>query len=149
MKQAAMLVVILALATFVSAQTQTPPAPAGGAAAPATPPAGKRPPQAKTQAEFDAYKVAAADTDAAALEKAADDFAAKFPDSELRILLYKTAMRGYQNANNADKMLDMGRKCLALDPNDPEALVDVAEVLTERTRDTDLDKDQRLDEATK
>ena len=64
-----------------------------GAAAPATPPAGKRPPQAKTQAEFDAYKVAAADTDAAAMEKAADDFAAKFPDSELRILLYRTAMQ--------------------------------------------------------
>ena len=118
----------------------------GGAAqaAPAVP-EGKRPPQAKTQPEFDAFKTASATTDPAALEKAADDFAAKFPDSELRILLYKTAMRGYQNANNADKMLDMGRKCLALDPNDPEALVDVAEVLTERTRDTDLDKDQRLD----
>ena len=62
MKQAAMLVVILALATFVSAQTQTPPAPAG-AAATTPPPQGKRPPQAKTQAEFDAYKVAAANTD--------------------------------------------------------------------------------------
>jgi tetratricopeptide (TPR) repeat protein len=119
-----------------------------GQAAPAIP-EGKRPPQAKTQPEFDAFKTASAITDPAALEKAADDFAAKFPDSELRILLYKTAMRGYQNANNADKMLDMARKCLALDPNDPEALVGVAEVLTERTRDTDLDKDQRLDEATK
>jgi tetratricopeptide (TPR) repeat protein len=121
---------------------------AAGQTAPAVP-EGKRPPQAKTQPEFDAFKTASATTDPAALEKAADDFAAKFPDSELRILLYKTAMRGYQNANNADKMLDMGRKCLALDPNDPESLVDVAEVLTERTRDTDLDKDQRLDEATK
>ncbi len=103
MKQAAMLVVILALATFVSAQTQTPPAQAGGAAAPATPPAGKRPPQAKTQAEFDAYKVAAADTDAAALEKAADDFATKFPDSELRILLYRTAMHTYQTVEQFRK----------------------------------------------
>ena len=91
MKQAAMLVVILALATFVSAQTQTPPAQAGTAAT-TPPPQGKRPPQAKTQPEFDAYKVAAANTDGAALEKAADDFAAKFPDSELRILLYRTAM---------------------------------------------------------
>jgi tetratricopeptide (TPR) repeat protein len=149
MKQAAMLVVILALATFVSAQTQTPPAPAGGAAAPATPPAGKRPPQAKTQAEFDAYKVAAADTDAAALEKAADDFATKFPDSELRILLYRTAMHTYQTSNNSEKMMDMGRKVLKIDPDDPEALVGVAQVLAERTRETDLDKDQRFDEGTK
>src|SRR5689334_7189056 len=158
MKTAATAIVVLVLAAFTLAQqpasppTQNPPAgqsgpPQGASQAPAA--VGKRPPQAKTQPEFDAFKTASATTDPAALEKAADDFAAKFPDSELRILLYKTAMRGYQNANNADKMLDMGRKCLALDPNDPEALVDVAEVLTERTRDTDLDKDQRLDEATK
>src|SRR4051794_2606011 len=150
MKQAAMLVVILALATFVSAQTQTPPAQAGGAAAPATPPAGKRPPQAKTQAEFEAYKVAAAETaDGAALEKASDDFATKFPDSELRILLYRTAMHTYQTSNNSEKMMDMGRKVLKIDPDDPEALVGVAQVLAERTRETDLDKDQRFDEGTK
>jgi tetratricopeptide (TPR) repeat protein len=148
MKQAAMLVVILALATFVSAQTKTPPA----AGAPATtPPAqGKRPPQAKTQPEFDAYKVAAADTnDGAALEKAADDFAAKFPESELRILLYRTAMHTYQTANSSDKMMDMGRKVLKIDADDPEALVGVAQVLAERTRETDLDKDQRLEEGAK
>jgi tetratricopeptide (TPR) repeat protein len=150
MKQAAILVVILALATFVSAQTQTPPAQTGSTAAPAAPPAGKRPPQAKTQAEFDAYKVAAAETtDAAALEKAADDFATKFPDSELRILLYRTAMHTYQTSNNSEKMMDMGRKVLKIDPDDPEALVGVAQVLAERTRETDLDKDQRFDEGTK
>ncbi|MGH9544098.1 MAG: tetratricopeptide repeat protein [Terriglobales bacterium] len=148
MKQAAMLVVILALITMVSAQTQTPPAQAGTAAA-TPPPQGKRPPQAKTQPEFDAYKVAAANTDPAALEKAADDFAAKFPDSELRILLYRTAMHDYQAANNPDKMMEMGRAVLKIDADDPEALVGVAQVLAERTRESDLDKDQRLDEGTK
>ncbi len=149
MKHAAMLVVILALATLISAQTQTPPAPAGTAATTAPPP-GKRPPQAKTQPEFDAYKAVAANAnDPAALEKGADDFAAKFPDSELRILLYRTAMHGYQTANNPDKMMEMGRKVLKLDPDDPEALVGVAQVLAERTRETDLDKDVRLDEGTK
>ena len=110
---------------------------------------GKRPPQAKTQAEFDAYKVAAANTDPAALEKAADDFATKFPDSELRVLLYRAAMHSYQTANKADNMMEMGRKVLKLDPDDPEALVGVAQVLAERTRESDLDKDQRLDEGSK
>ena len=149
MKQAVMLVVILALATFVSAQTQTPPAPAGTAAT-TPPPQGKRPPQAKTQAEFDAYKAAAANAaDGAAMEKGADDFAAKFPDSELRILLYRNAMHAYQTANSSEKMMDMGRKVLKIDPDDPEALVGVAQVLAERTRESDLDKDQRLDEGTK
>src|SRR5713101_5035593 len=151
MKQATMLVVILAVATFVSAQDKKAPAAqaAPAQAAPAQPPVGKRPPQAKTQAEFDAYKVAAANTDPAALEKAADDFATKFPESELRVLLYRTAMHSYQTANKADNMMEMGRKVLKLDPDDPEALVGVAQVLAERTRESDLDKDQRLDEGTK
>ena len=149
------IVTVLALASFALAQGQQQPAAPGQTTQPSaaqqTPaqPQGKRPPQAKTQPEFDAYKAAVANTDAAAMEKAADDFAAKYPDSELRVLLYENAMRAYQQSNNADKMMDMGRKVLKLDPDMPEALEGVAQVLAERTRDTDLDKDQRLDEATK
>jgi tetratricopeptide (TPR) repeat protein len=116
------------------------------AASPAAP-AAKRPPQAKTQPEFDAYKAAAANTDPATLEKASDDFATKFPESELRVLLYKNAMRLYQNANNADKTEAMGRKVLSFDGDDPEALVIVAEVIAERVRDTDVDKDQSYGDA--
>jgi tetratricopeptide (TPR) repeat protein len=151
MKRIAIVFVVLIMTLCAAAQnsgqtaTQNPTAtPAQGAAPPA-----KRPPQAKTQPEFDAYKAAAANTDPAALEKAADDFATKFPDSELRVLLYKNAMRMYQQANNAEKTEAMGRKVLTFDGDDPEALVIVAEVIAERTRDTDLDKDQRYDEAIK
>jgi len=59
------------------------------------------------------------------------------------------AMHGYQQANNAEKMMDMAKKVLSYDPDDPEALLGVAQVLAERTRDTDLDRDQRLAEAKK
>lgn len=149
MKRAAILVVLLGLGTLALAQSQTPPAQAGAAAPTPPPQVGKRPPQAKTQAEFDAYKVAAANTDPAAMEKAADDFATKFPDSELRILLYRNAMHSYQAGNKAEQMMEMGRKVLKIDPDDPEALVGVAQVLAERTRESDLDKDQRLDEGMK
>ena len=158
MKRTAM-VMVLALASFAwAAQHQQQPATGSQSTQPGatqqtpaegTQPQGKRPPQAKTQAEFDAYKAAVANTEAAAMEKAADEFAAKYPDSELRVLLYENAMRAYQQSNNADKMMDMGRKVLKLNPDMPEALEGVAQVLAERTRDTDLDKDQRLDEATK
>lgn len=155
MKQLAM-VVMWAMVTM-GASAQQPAAPTAPAAAgqanaqqPAAAPQGKRPPQAKTQPEFDAYKAAMANSnDAAAMEKSADDFATKYPDSEVRILLYEAAMRAYQSANNAEKMKDMGMKVLKLDPDNPEALVGVAQVLAERTRDTDLDKDQRYDEALK
>jgi tetratricopeptide (TPR) repeat protein len=129
---------------------QNPPAgqavpPAGQAAAPA----GKRPPKVNSQEEFTAYKAAAALTDGPGLEKASDDFAAKYPESELRPLLYRSAMQRYQQANNGDKMLEMAKKVVAIDPDDPEALVGIAQVLAERTRDTDLDRDQRLAEARK
>lgn len=122
------------------------PAAAAAAAAPAP---GKHLPQAKTQPEFDAYKAAVTSATPETTEKAADDFATKFPESEIRILIYKQAMRGYQNANNVDKTIDMGRKCLTFDPDDPEALVDVAQAIAEKTRSTDLDKDQKYAEAQK
>jgi len=175
MKQRAIVVAVLGMCSLSFAQAkpaaQNPPAgQAAGQAAAA--PQGKRPPQAKTQPEFDAYKAAVASgdltdaeklqaqkdpstaakllTDAAAREeKAADDFATKFPESELRVVLYKAAMQKYQQANNADKMLEMSQKTLTYDADDPLALLGVAQVLAERTRDTDLDKDQRLAEAKK
>ena len=48
-----------------------------------------------------------------------------------------------------DKMMAMAQKVLSFDPDDPEALLGVAQVLAERTHDTDLDKDQRPGEAKK
>jgi tetratricopeptide (TPR) repeat protein len=124
-------------------------APSGQAAGQTAAPAGKRKPMAKTQPEYDAWKAAAAMTDAAAQEKAAGDFATKYPDSELRQLLYAAVMHSYQAANNTEKTLEMAQKILTYDADDPEALVAVAQLLAERTRDTDLDKDQRLAEARK
>lgn len=153
MKRAAIIIAMLGITAWSFGQSTDKPASqnaqAGQQPGQAAVPQGKRPPQAKTQPEFDAYKVAAALTDPAAQEKAADDFAAKFPDSELRSVLYKSAMHGYQQANNAEKMMDLAKKVLSYDPDDPEALLGVAQVLAERTRDTDLDKDQRLAEAKK
>ncbi|MFB3915494.1 MAG: hypothetical protein ACE14M_02115 [Terriglobales bacterium] len=104
-------------------------------------------PQAKTQEEYKAYNDAIGIGDPLAMEAAANDFAAKYKDSELRPLLFLRAMTLYQNANNADKTLDMARKVLAINGDHPVALVTAATVLAEGTRETDLDRDQRLNEA--
>jgi tetratricopeptide (TPR) repeat protein len=154
MKRAAMIIAMLGILAWgftqkTFAQSNDKPAAQNAPAGQAAAPAGKRPPQAKTQDEFAAYKAAAALTDAAAQEKAANDFAAKFPDSELRPVLYKSVMHTYLQANNSEKTIDMSQKVLTFDPDDPEALLGVAQGLAERTRDTDLDKDQRLAEARK
>jgi tetratricopeptide (TPR) repeat protein len=153
MKRTAILVIaVIGISAWSFGQgtpaAQTPAAGQAGAAG-ATAPAGKRPPQAKSQPEFDAYKAAVALTDPAAQEKAAIDFATKFPDSELRPVLFKAVMHGYQQANNADKMREMAEKVLSYDPDEPEALLGVAQSISERTHETDLDKDQRAAEARK
>ncbi|MGO9128039.1 MAG: tetratricopeptide repeat protein [Terriglobales bacterium] len=165
MNRTAITFVVLAWASFAlgqqamtpqnqpSSQPNAAPAGTSQAGAAAAPAQGKRPPQAKTKAEYDAYNAAVgapgAPVDPVALAKSADDFAAKFPDSELRILLFKTTMRVFQNANNADQMSAAAEKVLKIDPDDPEALVGAAEVIAEHTRDTDLDKDQRWAQAQK
>jgi len=153
MKRAGILVSVLAFVvagfSAASAQDKKQDAKKDAPAAAATPAQGKLPPQAKTQPEFDAYKAVTALADPAAFEKGADDFAQKFPESEIRILLYLQGMSMYQQANNAEKMADMGRKVLTLDGDRPEALLDVAQYLAERTRDSDLDKDQKRAEGIK
>jgi tetratricopeptide (TPR) repeat protein len=112
-------------------------------------PPGKRQPQAKTKEEYAAYVALMQMTDPAAMEKASDDFVAKYPDSELKGAVYQRTMAVYQQSGNEDKTVEMGRKSLSYNPDDPGVLVAVGELIASRTRETDLDKDQRLAEATK
>jgi tetratricopeptide (TPR) repeat protein len=110
---------------------------------------GKRQPQAKTPEEFKAFNEAMAKPDPASAETAADDFAKAYPESELRSVLYQRVMSLYQGANNADKTVEIGKKTLELDPDNAPAMVTVASVIANRTRETDLDKDERQAEAKK
>jgi tetratricopeptide (TPR) repeat protein len=106
------------------------------------------PVRAKTHDEYVAYQAAVAklpNLDEAA--KAAGDFAAKFPDSNLRVLLYQKLMKACQKAGDSDKTLDAGLKILAINKDDPEALVGVAEIQEEHTTPMDLDRDQRMQQA--
>jgi len=137
-----------------STQSTTPPSPptapnpAGNAqASPAS--GGHRVLQAKSQEELKAYQDAFAKTEPAQLEAAADDFAAKYPNSELRASLYQRAMNLFAQANDTEKVIITGRLAIAADPTNPVPLVQVASALAESTHDTDLDREQRLAEAAK
>ncbi len=167
MKSTAIITAVLAAATLAAAQAnppQTQPAAPGAAPqgqsgtsagqAPGTPAAqppagGQRVLQAKSQEELKAYQDVTAKTDPALVEAAADDFAAKYPTSELRASLYIRAMNLYAQANNSEKVIESGRKAIAADPTNPIPLVQVASALAETTRDTDIDREQRMAEAAK
>jgi tetratricopeptide (TPR) repeat protein len=112
-------------------------------------PAAKRVLQPKTQAEFNDYKVAYAISGGAASEKAADDFAAKYPASELKSTLFAKAMHEYQTENNAAKILSTGQKVLQVDPDNEVALVLTANVLADSLSETDSDRDKKVAEIRK
>jgi tetratricopeptide (TPR) repeat protein len=110
-------------------------------------PSASKQPQAKTKEEYDAYQAAIAAKDPNQLLAAADQFAQKYPNSELRELLYVQAMNLFQQQNNAEKEIEAGRKAIALDPTNPVPLIHVASALVGSTHDNDLDKEQRYAEA--
>jgi len=109
----------------------------------------KRVKAAKTQEEYAAYQAAANQQDLAKADAAATEFATKFPDSDLRSVLFEQLMRRYQEANNAEKTLDMGHKVLMLDSDSVFALIMVSSVLAERTGESDSQMQQRRAEVMK
>lgn len=151
MKRNLAILTMLAAATLVSAQSAPSKSqpPAQGSQTQTQPATATHQPQAKTKEEFDAYQAAYAETDPAKLEAAADAFAQKYPTSELRALLYVRDMSLYQQANNATKVIETGRKAIAIDATNPVSLVNTASALAETTHDSDLDHEARLSEAAK
>lgn len=95
--------------------------------------------QAKTAQEYKDYTAAYALTGGEAVEKAADEFAAKYPASELAVFLYEKAMHEYQAVNNQPKILATGQRVLQLDPDNAIALVLTANVLSDDLNEANLD----------
>jgi tetratricopeptide (TPR) repeat protein len=124
------------------ATPQTPPSPPAGGT--------KVAPVPKTKAEEADMKAAIAKaSDPAAFQTAVDEFAAKYPDSNVRGMLYRQLMLVFEQQGNADKGYEAGRKALTFDADDPLTLSDCALYLASHTHDSDLDKDERLAEAKK
>jgi hypothetical protein len=102
-------------------------------------------PQARSEQERNDFNAAYALTDAGNEETAANNFAARYPASELRRYLYSSAMLLYQRENNSELMLAMGEKVLALDPDNPLALVLTATALADGLGDHDRDHDRKIE----
>jgi tetratricopeptide (TPR) repeat protein len=137
------MMLLLGLAGMLHAQQ-----PFGTAAKPGQPVA-THVPQAKTHPEFNDYTTAYAAAGGSASEKAADEFSARYPDSELKALLYSKAMHEYQVENNQAKILAMGEKYLKFDPDNPVALVLTANALLDGLGDTDRDREKKIEEIRK
>ncbi len=140
--------VVLAAVAMAAAQTGTTSG-SGFQLSTPTPSQRKAPPAPKTPEEGAGYQAIVTNPDLAAAEASAKDFEAKYGQSELRGPIYQNLMYRFQQANDAEKTIEMGRKALQFDADNPMSLVTVASVLSERTKETDLDRDQKLAEAMK
>jgi len=101
-------------------------------------------PQAQSEQERADFNTAYALQGAATEEAAAIDFSNRYPTSQLRRYLYSSAMLQYQRENNPAKMLAMGERVLALDPDNPLALVLTATALADSLVDHDRDRDKKV-----
>jgi len=130
-----LLVFFLVLCASLVAQQPATSAPPAAQTAPAKPA-----PRPKTQAEANDFKAAFATSGGAASEKAANDFAAKYPQSELREGLYQRAMHEYQTEGSQDKVVAMAQKVLELDSTNSVALVLTATALSDSLKENDPDQ---------
>ncbi len=103
-----------------------------------------RRPVARSQQEYQDYRAAAGAPTGSALERAAGDFAQKYPSSELRLPLYLKSLRQYQRENDSAGILSAGENVLALDSGNALALVLTATVLADSLTADDPDRSRKI-----
>ncbi len=125
---------------------QPPPQTQAAPAVPAGSPVAKQP-QVKSQAEAQAVTaiVQAADPDSRI--KAADDLVTKFNDSEFKSLALFFAAVSYQQKNDIEKMMVYAERTIEADPQNYQALLMLGNAIATRTREFDLDREEKLKSA--
>jgi len=137
--------VLIAASGVFGLMAQQPPAkggaPAGGAAAG---------PQPKSQAEQTAVMaIMQAQGNPDAVIKASEDLLAKFADTEFKeMALYMEAI-SYEQKGDADKAIIFAEKVLDVSPKNFQATLLIGQTLAQRTRENDLDKEEKLSRAEK
>lgn len=102
---------------------------------------------AKTQDEFEAYQKVVSQPNLAVAETMAQDFAVRYPASDLRAPMFQSLMLKHQQANQADLTLTDAERVLLIDPQNVIALVTAANVLSERTVPAKPESAPRFDRA--
>jgi tetratricopeptide (TPR) repeat protein len=135
----------MALGIAVVAQETTPPA--GQAPASETPLA--KQPQPKSQAELEALQALFGAQDPDARIKAADELIAKFADTEFKPYALLFAAESYRQKNDFERMVVYAERTLEADPKNFTAMIMLAQGFAQRTREHDLDKEEKLARAEK
>ncbi len=112
-------------------------------AAPPQSPTAKQP-SVKSQEEGAAVMAVVNAQDPDSRIKAADALLQKFPDSEFKSMaLFSTAI-SYQEKNDYEKTISYAERTLAVEPDNYQAMIIIARLIAVRTREFDLDREEKL-----
>jgi len=143
---------LLAGAAMAQSAPAQPPAQPGEAAPPAaTIPLAKQP-AVKSQAEGDAVVAmlqAAQGPDPDARITACQNLINKFPNSEFKPLALFFMTMSFQEKNDYEKTIAYGELTLKEDPENIQTLLLLSRLIASRTRENDLDKEEKLKTAEK
>jgi len=106
-------------------------------------------PQPKSQKEVDAVMAIQNAPDPDARIKAVEDLLRNFADTEFKAFAYTMAAAAAQMKNDFEKMSLYAEKTLEVDPKSFSAMIMLAAGIPQRTREFDLDKEEKLARAEK
>jgi tetratricopeptide (TPR) repeat protein len=138
---AVVIVAALALGALVWAQ-QAQPAPPAKPAESAQPVA--KQPQPKSKAEAEAVMAIFNAPDIDTRIKAVETLLTKFADSEFKVVALQVAAATYQQKNDFENMVIYSERTLEADPKNYAAMLMLATGIAQRTREFDLDREEKL-----
>jgi hypothetical protein len=103
----------------------------------------------KSQKESEAFQAIQKEQNLDARMKKADEFVAKFADSELKSMALQIAAVAADQKGDSGKEIVYGQSALEADPKNFEVMLLISGELAQHTRDNDLDKEEKLTRAEK
>lgn len=104
-------------------------------------------PQAKSQEEVNGLNLCMAAPDHDSRIEFCEQFLADFQKTEFKEAAYQLIFGAYQEKNDFENVLIYGEKTLEVNPDNAYVLVTMGWVIPLRTRQFDLDKDEKLSQA--
>jgi tetratricopeptide (TPR) repeat protein len=106
-------------------------------------------PQIKSQKEAEAWMAIQNAPDPDARIAAVENLLTKFADTELKVLALQIATQSARQKNDYEKTIIYAERTLEADPKNFDAMLALAGVLAQRTREFDLDREEKLGRAEK
>ena len=107
----------------------------------------RKQPQAKSKKEVDAIMAVQSAQDPDSRIKAAEDLLRRFADTQYKEFALQMETLSFQEKNDFENMVIAGERTLEVNAENVTVLVALAQALPQRTREHDLDRDEKLTKA--